>query len=133
NGATSIPIYPAIIPPASSAPYASLPYTSQQYQTVTASPANNATVTPYFNAGITYKKNIAYAPDMATMVVAPLWMPPGGKGVIEAARHTMDNVSMRSLVCYEPGTDQPVDRLDILFGWLYPRPEWGIIAADSLP
>lgn len=133
NGATSIPIYPAIIPPASSVPYASLPYTSQQYQTVTASPANNATVTPFFNAGVTFKKNIAYAPDLVTMVVAPLWMPQGGKGVIEAARSTMDNVSMRSLVSYEPSTDQPVDRLDVLFGYYYVRPEWGVIGADSIP
>lgn len=133
SGATSISFYPAIIPPASSQPYASLPYTSQQYQTVTALPANNATITPFANASTTYKKNIAYAPDMATMVVAPLWMPPGGKGVIEAARHTMDNVSMRSLVCYEPATDQPIDRLDVLFGYYYVRPEWGVSVCDSIP
>lgn len=132
-GATSISIYPAIIPPASLAPYASLPYTSQQYQTVTATPANNAVITPFANAGVTYKKNIAYAPDMATMVSAPLWMPAGGRGVIEAARHTMDSVSMRSLVCYEPATDQPIDRLDTLFGFLYQMPEWGSVVADSVP
>jgi hypothetical protein len=41
-------------------------------------------------------------------------------------------VSMRSLVCYEPGTDQPVDRLDVLFGYFYQRPEWGCVVADSL-
>lgn len=132
-GATSISFYPAIIPPASAQPYASLPYTAQQYQTVTALPANNATITPFANASTTFKKNIAYAPDMATMVVAPLWMPPGGKGVIEAARHEMDNVSMRSLVTYEPATDQPIDRLDVLFGYYYTRPEWGCIVGDSIP
>lgn len=132
-GATTISFYPAIIPPASSVPYASLPYTAQQYQTVTATPANNATITPFANASVTYKKNIAFAPDMVTMVSAPLWMPEGGRGVIEAARHTMDNVSMRSLVCYEPATDQPVDRLDTLFGYYYPRPEWGNVVADSIP
>jgi hypothetical protein len=131
--ATSISFYPAIIPPASSQPYASLPYTSQAYQTVTALPASNATITPFANASTTYKKNIAYAPDMATMVMAPLWMPPGGKGVIEAARHTMDNCSLRSLVTYEPATDQPIDRVDGLFGWYYPRPEWGSTVADSVP
>lgn len=133
SGATSIPIYPAIIPPASAVPYASLPYTAQPYQTVTASPANAAVITPFANPSATYKKNIAYAPDMATMVIAPLWMPPNGRGVIEAARHEMDNASMRSLVCYEPATDQPIDRLDVLFGYLYPRPEWGVAVADSVP
>lgn len=132
QGATQIPMYPALIPAASNVPYASLPYTPQQYQTVTASPANNAVITPFANASVTYRKSIAYSPDAITMVVAPLWMPPGGKGVIEAARHTMDNVSMRSLVCYEPGTDQPVDRLDVLFGFYYVRPEWGNQVCDNI-
>lgn len=132
-GATVIPIYPAIIPPASAVPYASLPYTAQQYQTVTATPANNATITPFANASVTFKKNIAYAPDFATLVIAPLWTPTGGRGVIEAARHTMDNVSMRSLICYEPATDQPIDRLDVLFGYYYVRPEWSVQVMDSLP
>ena len=133
SGATSIPIYPAIIPPASSAAYAGLPYTPQQYQTVTASPANNATVTPFANASTTYRENLAYAPDAITLVVAPLWIPPNEKGVIAAARHEYDRLSMRSLVCYEPSTDQPIDRLDILFGSGVPRPEWIVQAADSTP
>lgn len=132
-GATTLNIYPAIIPPASNVPYAGLPYTAQQYQTTTASPANGAVITPFANPSVTYRQNMAMSPDAVTMVVAPLWMPPGGRGVIEAARHTMDRVSMRSLVCYEPGTDQPVDRLDVLFGYVYGRPEWAVIAADVVP
>jgi hypothetical protein len=132
-GATAIPIYPAIIPPASAVPYAGLPYTAQQYQTVTASPANNAVITPFTNAGVTYRKNIAFVREAISMVTADLWMPPAGKGVIEAARHSMDGVSMRSLVCYEPGTDQPIDRLDTLFGFFYPMPEWLCIVADAVP
>ena len=102
QGATTISVYPAIVPPASSTPYAGLPYTPQQYQTVTASPANNATITPFANAGVTYRENLAYAPDAITLVVAPLWIPPNEKGVIAAARHEYDRLSMRSLVCYEP-------------------------------
>jgi hypothetical protein len=131
-GATTISIYPALIPPLNSTPYMQLPYTPQQYQTVTAYPASNAAWNQFTNASATYRKSIAYAPDAVTMVVAPLWMPPGGKGVVEAARHEMDDVSMRSLVCYEPGTDQPVDRLDVLFGYLYIRPEWASVVADSI-
>lgn len=133
NGATALSIYPAIIPPASSVPYAGLPYTPQQYQTVTASPANNATITPFANAGVTYRQNIAYVPDAITLVVAPLWIPPNEKGVIAAARHSFDDLSMRSLVCYEPSTDQPIDRLDILFGSGMPRPEWAVSVADAVP
>jgi P22 coat protein - gene protein 5 len=131
--ATSISIYPAIIPPANSNPYAGLPYTPQQYQTVTASPANNATITPFANASVTYRQNIVYAPDAFTMAVAPLWIPPNEKGVIAAARHSFDDLSMRSLVVYEPSTDQPIDRLDILFGSALPRPEWAVSACDAIP
>lgn len=133
QGATSIAIYPPIVPPANAVPYAGLPYTPQQYQTVTASPANNATITPFANASVTYRENLAYAPDAITMVVAPLWIPPNEKGVIAAARHNYDTLSMRSLVCYEPSTDQPIDRLDILFGSGVPRPEWICQVADSTP
>ncbi len=133
GGATSISIYPPIVPPASAVPYAGLPYTSQQYQTVTASPANNAVITPFANPGVTYRENLAYAPDAITMVVAPLWIPPNEKGVIAAARHNYDMLSMRSLVCYEPSTDQPIDRLDILFGSGVPRPEWIVQIPDVVP
>lgn len=132
NGATSLAIYPPIIPPASAVPYAGLPYTPQQYQTVTASPAANAVITPFANASVTYRENLAYAPDGITLVVAPLWIPPNGKGVIDAARHEYDQLSMRSLVTYEPSTDQPIDRLDILFGSGVPRPEWLVQVADSI-
>ena len=133
NGATTLQIYPAMIPPATTVPYAGLPYTPQQYMTVTASPANNAVVTPFANAGVTYRQNMAYAPDAITMVVAPLWIPPNEKGVIAAARHNYDSLSMRSLVCYEPTSDQPIDRLDILFGSGVPRPEWIVSVADATP
>src|SRR5258707_5532744 len=132
-GATSISFYPPIVPPASAVPYAGLPYTPQQYQTVTASPANNAVVTPFANAGVTYRENLIYAPDAITLVVAPLWIPPNEKGVIAAARHSYDTLSMRSLVCYEPTTDQPIDRLDILFGSGTPRPEWIVQTMDTVP
>ena len=132
-GATTLNIYPSIIPPASNVPYAGLPYTPQQYQTVTASPANNATITPFLNASVTVRQNIAYSPDAITMAVAPLWIPPNEKGVIAAARHSFDDLSMRSLVVYDPDTDQPIDRLDILFGSALPRPEWGVNAYDAIP
>jgi len=132
-GATQLNIYPPIVPPANNVPYAGLPYTPQQYMTVTASPANAAVITPFANASVTYRQNLAYCPEAITMVVAPLWIPPNEKGVIAAARHNFDSLSMRSLVCYEPATDQPIDRLDILFGSGVPRPEWIVSVADSIP
>jgi len=133
SGATSVSFYPPLVGPASSTPYAGLSYTPQQYQTVSALPANSATITPFTNASVTYRENLAYAPDAITLVVAPLWIPPNEKGVIAAARHEYDRLSMRSLVVYEPTTDQPIDRLDILFGSGVPRPEWIVQVADSTP
>jgi hypothetical protein len=131
-GATSIPFYPALIPAASQVPYAGLPYTAQAYQTVTISPANNAVITPFANTSVTYRQSLAFERNAVSLVIAPLWMPPNGKGVIEAARHEFDRCSLRSLVCYEPGTDQPVDRVDALFGYFWPRGEWAVQICDSL-
>ena len=122
SGATSLTIYPSLVPQAGSAAYAGLPYTAAQYQTVTVSPANGAAISLFTNASVTYRKSFAYAPEAITMVTASMFMPT--KGVMESARHTMDDVSMRSIVTYLPGTDQTADRLDVLFGYLFIRPEW---------
>jgi hypothetical protein len=130
NGATTIPIFPAIIGPAAAAPYAGLPYTASQYQTVDSLPANNATVTPYLAASQNYRQSFAYAPDAITMVTADLVMPT--KGVVEGARHMMDGVSMRTLIVYQSGTDQLVDRLDTLFGSLSIRPQWICAVPDVI-
>ena len=100
--------------------------------TVTQSPANNATITPFANASVTYRQSIAFQRDAVTLVIAPLWMPPNGKGVVEAARAEFDRCSLRSLVCYESGTDQPVDRIDALFGYYWPRGEWATQVCDSV-
>jgi hypothetical protein len=132
NGATSIPIYPALIPPLSQVPYANLPYTAQAYMTVTASPANNAVITPFANASVTYRQSLAFQREAVSLVIAPLWMPTGGRGVIDAARHEFDKCSLRQLICYEPGTDQPIDRVDILFGYFWPRGEWACQTCDSI-
>jgi hypothetical protein len=124
NGATSIVIYPAIIPPN---PSTGAPV---QFQTVTASPANNAPIAMFTQPGVTYRKNLVYAPQMITMATGDLPLP---RGVEEAARHMYDKVSMRSVTQYVIGTDQSITRLDVLFGFLFVRPEWGVVVADSVP
>jgi hypothetical protein len=120
-GGTSIPIYPAIIPPVSGQPV--------QYQTVTASPANGAAVNPTnsFPAGQAYRKNFAYAPEAVTLATADLEMP---KNVHEAAREAFDGISMRMVTDYFIGTDQLITRLDVLYGYLWIRPEWAVVVAD---
>jgi hypothetical protein len=120
-GATSIPIYPAIVPAVGGNPV--------QYQTVTASPANGAAVNPALGlaASTTYTKNFAYAPEAVTLATADLEMP---KNVHEAARESFDGVSMRMVTDYWIGTDQLITRLDVLYGYLWIRPEWACIVAD---
>lgn len=122
SGATSIPIYPAIIGPG-------IGGAAKQYQTCASTPANGAALSLVNQASEQYRKNIAYLPQAVTMVTADLIMP---KNVEEAARERYDGLSMRALTAYIPGTDQLVTRLDILFGSLWIRPEWGVIVADAI-
>lgn len=122
-GGTNIPIYPAIIPPIANQPV--------QYQTVTASPANGAAINPTngFTASMGYRKNFAYAPEAVTLATADLEMP---KNVHEAAREQFDGVSMRMVTDYFIGTDQLITRLDVLYGYLWIRPEWAVVVADVM-
>jgi hypothetical protein len=130
TGATSIPIFPALIP-GSSSYVAATGVGAVQYQTVTASPANGAAITfdaSTPTAGATYRKNIAFAPQAVTLAFADLEMPT--KGVEEYARESYDSVSMRMLTGYMIGTDQLITRLDVLYGYLWVRPEWAVVVAD---
>lgn len=122
-GAVSIPIYPAIVPAAGGQPV--------QYQTVTASPANGAAVNPTngLAASTRYRKNFAYAPEAVTLATADLEMP---RNVHEAARQDFDGVSMRMVTDYFIGTDQLITRLDVLYGYLWLRPEWAVVVADQI-
>lgn len=122
-GATSIPIYPAIVPAVGGQPV--------QYQTVTASPASGAAVNPALGlaASTKYTKNFVYAPEAVTLATADLEMP---KNVHEAAREQFDGVSMRMVTDYFIGTDQLITRLDVLYGYLWIRPEWACVVADVI-
>jgi hypothetical protein len=121
--ATSIPIYPAIVPAVGGQ--------AVQYQTVTASPVNGAAVNPTngLAASTQYRKNFAYAPEAVTLATADLEMP---KGVHEVARESFDGVSMRMVTDYFIGTDQLITRLDVLYGYLWIRPEWACVVADRV-
>lgn len=123
--AVAVSIYPAITPPSGVDPV--------QYQTVTASPADGATVTVAggsFSGG--FRQNFVMRPEAVTMVSADLWMPESGKGVIEAARESFDGISMRMITAYDPNTDQTFTRLDVLYGYLWVRPEWAVVVPDIL-
>lgn len=122
NGAISLSIYPALIPGVGA--------NQVQYQTVTVSPADQASILLVTNANSVYRKNIAYAPQAVSLAIADLEMP--GGGVIEAARAAYDGVSMRIISQYQIGTDQAITRLDILYGYVFTRPEWAVVVCDSI-
>ena len=134
SGATSIAIYPALIP-------VDLLGNPVQYQTVDVSPANGAQVRmanaagqPNAPSGIaavtaTYRKNFLFSPDGVSMAMADLELP---KGVHEAARESFDGVSMRMITDYVVATDQMITRLDVLYGYKYLRPEWLCVCADAI-
>jgi len=123
SGGTSINVYPAITPAASDG-------SAVQYQTVTVSPANSAAISLATPASTTYRKNFVFAKECVTMVYADLVMPTGG--VIAATRARKSGVSMRSITAYIPGTDQTANRLDVLFGFKFLKPEWGCFVADAV-
>lgn len=121
SGATSIPIYPGITPPSTGQ--------AVQYQTVDSSPANGAAINLVLGANVTYKQNLAFAPEAISLATADLVMPTGG--VVDVAREVHDNVSLRMLTAYNIPTDQLITRLDILFGYAFFRPEWVCVIADG--
>ena len=122
-GSTQIPLYPAIVPPVGG--------NQVQYQTVTASPANGATVNPVSGlaASSVFRKNFVFVPEAVTLAMADLEIP---QGVHEAARDEFDGVSMRMITDYIMGTDQMPTRLDVLYGYLWIRPEWACVVADVI-
>lgn len=117
SGATSIPIYPAIVV----APAA--------YGTVTASPASGAVISLLGAPVTTYRKNIAYVPEAFTLATADLQLP---RGVNEAARETYDGISLRMISDYDVTNDLFITRIDILYGYVCLRPEWVCVVPDAL-
>lgn len=114
-------IYPAIVPPSGGS--------NVQYQTVTASPANGAAVNSLVLSGVVYRKNFAFIPDAVTMATADLEMP---KNMQEVARERMDGVSLRMVTGFDIKSDQFITRLDVLYGYLWVRPEWAVVVADII-
>jgi hypothetical protein len=117
---TSITVYPALIPPSGGNPV--------QYQTVTASPANAATITLQGPASTQYIKNVGFIPEAITLATADMVLPRN----VEADRAEYDGVSLRILTQYQAGTDIEITRLDVIYGYLFIRPEWCVAIPDSV-
>ena len=123
TGATSIPIFPGLVPGAADG-------SDSQYQTVVSSPINGAAIKLVTQSNEVYRRSLAYVQKAITMATADLVIP--RKAVEEAARAVYDGISMRVLTDYLPATDQLVTRTDLLFGSLTTRPQWVCAVADKI-
>lgn len=118
---TSLSIYPPLNPPVGGV--------SVAYMTVSAVPASNAAIATPVAASEVYRKNFCFHPTAATLVTADLLLP---QGLNSAAREAFDGISIRILSDFLPMSDMMLTRTDILYGWLWPRPEWAVIVADAV-
>lgn len=101
SGNATLPIYPAIT-------------TSGAYQTVSASPANSATISVISgSANSVLAKNLAFVRDAFGLVTVPKELP---QGVDFAARETYKNISMRIVRAYDINSDVTPCRMDIMYG-----------------
>jgi hypothetical protein len=117
GSATSIPIYPAIDKVA-------------PYKTVSASPTDGGAITVATKASEVYRKSMVFCPEAFTLVTADLDLPTGA--VVDASRQVFDGISLRMIRDYLTASDEFATRLDILYGYVSPRPEWAVIVADAL-
>jgi hypothetical protein len=113
QGATSIPISPAIV-------------TSGAFQNVTASPT---TAQPYVILGAastSYSTNVAYHKDAFTLAMVPMFAPPSGKGNVSVSQQTEDGMTVKVTEYYDPINDTMGMRFDVLFGWAATYPELSV-------
>lgn len=87
--------------------------TSGPYQTVSAAPANNATITPLGTEGTAYKQNLCFHRNAFALVTVPLEMPDGANF---KARESRNGLSVRVVKAYDVINDEDIIRLDILYG-----------------
>jgi len=95
--------------------------TTGSTQNVSASPANNAVITPVGVASASYTQNLAFHKSAFRMVSVPLVKP---NGTDLAAQETVDNITIRVIRDYDVLTDKLIMRLDFLGGIAAVRPEW---------
>lgn len=107
SGAIAIPISPSIV-------------TSGAYQTVTASPANDAAITMVGTESSQYPINMAFQKDAFTLAMRPLEIP---SSCVYGSRQSYDGLSIRVIKAYDIDEDKEVLRFDILYGVLTQRPE----------
>lgn len=114
SGNMTIPIYPSIIGP------------GQQFQTVSALPADGAAITTFGHASSHANKltpqGLIFRKEAYVAVMADLEKP-GGLWVSERVSSAALGVSIRLLKDYNIESDSSPARMDIIYGWKAVRPE----------
>ncbi len=100
NGNATLSIFPAIT-------------ISGAFQTVNASPANLATITPKGSASTAYAQNLGFVRDAFGLVTVPLELP---DGVDFKAREMYKNISMRIVRAFDITNYLFPCRIDLLYG-----------------
>lgn len=113
QGATSIPISPAIV-------------TSGAFQNVTASPTTGQPYVIQGSASTSYATNVAYHKDAFTLAMVPMFAPPSGKGNVSVSQRTEDGMTVKVTEYYDPKNDTMGMRFDVLFGWAATYPELSV-------
>ncbi len=110
QGATSIPISPAIT-------------VTGAFQNVTASPTNGSPYVIRGAASTSYATNVAFHKDAFTLAMVPMYAPTAGKGVVDVAQQESDGFNIKVTQFYDGINDNYIMRLDVLFGWAATYPE----------
>jgi len=97
--------------------------TSGQFQTVTASPVDNAVITVLGQSAAVGTIGFAWVKEAVVMVMADLVKPEGG-AISERISSKPLGFSLRMAKQWQALTDQNLCRVDCIYGWKNYRPEW---------
>lgn len=110
SGNATIPILPAII-------------SGGQFQNVTQSPANSATINTLGTAATSYGQNLGFHKSAYTIAFADMVLP---KGVDMAERKVYKSISLRIVRAFDINNDRFPSRTDVLYGIKAVYPELGV-------
>jgi len=87
--------------------------TSGAFQTVSAAPADDATITIMGTASTGYSQNMVFHKNAFSLVMVPMIAPPGA---IDVSRKSYNGYSVRVIPYYDGANDVSKWRLDVLYG-----------------
>lgn len=112
QGATSLPISPAIV-------------VSGPYQNVTASPTTANAFVILGAASTGYGTNVAFHRDAFTLAMVPMWKPEAGMGA-KVSQKSSDGFTVKVTDFYDGINDNAIMRIDVLFGWAATYPDLSV-------